>query len=356
VYLNTLQLFFMAKTTYNIDIDGAIGEYYYSKGYVKYMLGQTKDPLVKVRMSSLGGSLDHGLGIKDRFQEHGNVKVDMYGFNASAATLAALGAKTTEISSSGFYLIHKVMNWIDVYGSKNADELAAIIADLEANKKDNEKMDIVIAQLYAEKTGKPINDLIDLMKVGGWLTAQEALEWGFVDGIIKTNEKTNFVNMQDKFNAMGLPTNRIVTEHLFNHSNKNNPMKKQPIKINAVLGVPSLESTEEDGVFLNETQIEAIEAKLSDFDGKVNTLTTEKTNAETRATDAEAKEATANATIVTKDTEIANLKTQVENLKGGAGDKTKELDKETDDKGGEKEDPFLNSVKNARKLFNELPD
>jgi len=344
----------MAKTTYNIDIDGAIGEYYYSKGYVKYMLAQTKDPQVMVRMSSLGGSLDHGLGIKDRFQEHGNVKVDMYGFNASAATLAALGAKTTEISSSGFYLIHKVMNWIDVYGSKNADELAAIIADLEANKKDNEKMDLVIAQLYSEKTGKPINDLIDLMKIGGWLNAQEALDWGFVDGIIKTNEKTNFVNMQDKFNAMGLPTNRIHTENLFTNQ-INKKMEKQFAKVNTVIGVTELASTDE-GAYLNEEQIEKIETKIDALENSVATekanVVTEKANVTAAVTRAE----TAEGTVATQATEITALKTQITNLQNGAGDRSMELDKETDDNGGEEKDEFQNAVANARKLFNELPD
>lgn len=345
----------MAKTTYNIDIDGAIGEYYYSKGYVKYMLGQTKDPLVKVRMSSLGGSLDHGLGIKDRFQDHGNVEVDMFGFNASAATLAALGAKLTRISSSGFYLIHKVMNWIDVYGSKNADELAAIIADLEANKKDNEKMDIVIAQLYAEKTGKPINDLIDLMKVGGWLTAQEALDWGFVDEIIKSNDKTNFVNMQDKFNAMGLPTNRILTEDLFTQKT-NIKMKKQPIKINAVLDVPSLESSD-GGVFLNETQIDKIETQIDALEKAVNT---EKANVVTEkglVTAAETRANTAEGTVGTQATRIIELEAQVENLKKGAGASDKKVNKETDETGDGEDDEegFSNVIATSTKWFNQLP-
>lgn len=337
----------MAKTTYNIDIDGAIGEYYYSKGYVKHMLGQVKDPIVKVRMSSLGGSLDHGIGIKDRFQEHGNVEVDLYGFNASAATLASLGAKKIRISKSGFYLIHKVMNWIEIWGSKNADELAAIITDLEANKKENEKMDLVIAQLYSERTGKPINDLINLMKIGGWLNAQEALEWGFVDEIINTGEKTNFVNMQDKFNAMGLPTNRILTENLFTSKNKIE-MKKQPIKVNAVIGVEKLES-DADGVFLNETQIEAIETKITELENSVSTATTAQQTAETRAN-------TAEGTVKTQATKISELEAQVENLKKGAGDSTQESNRETDEAENEVKDEFLNAVTNARKLFNELPD
>lgn len=341
----------MAKTTYNIDIDGTISEYYYSKGFVKYMLDKAKGNPVKVRMNSLGGSLDHGLGIKDRFQEHGDVEVDMFGFNASAATLASLGAKKTNISKSGFYLIHKVMNWVDIWGSKNADELAVIIADLEASKKDNEKMDLVIAQLYADKTGKPINELIDLMKTGGWLNAKEAIEWGFVDGYVAEEEKgkTNLANMEEKFNAMGIPTNRITTENLFT-SNNINKMTKQPIKVNAVIGVDQLES-DADGVFLNEVQLESLETRITELENSVTTAAETVTVAEARAN-------TAEATVATQTATIADLTTQVENLKKGPGDGTGGIKKPTDEGGktDETENEFSNTITASRALFDRLPN
>ena len=37
--------------------------------------------------------------------------------------------------------------------------------------------------MYAKKCKKEPADLLALMKKGGWLTAKEALEWGFVDEI-----------------------------------------------------------------------------------------------------------------------------------------------------------------------------
>ena len=47
-------------------------------------------------------------------------------------------------------------------------------------KSDLEKMDANVAQMYASKCQKSPEDLLALMKKGGWLTAKEALEWGFV--------------------------------------------------------------------------------------------------------------------------------------------------------------------------------
>lgn len=337
----------MAKTNYQIDIDGYIGEWYYSKRFIKNELSKYPDQLVKVRMNSLGGNLDHGLDIADRFQEHGNVEVDMFGFNASAATLSALKAKKVRISSSGFYLIHKVMNWVDIWGQMNADQIATTIAELEKNKEENQKMDLVIAQMYSDKTGKAISEILNLMKVGGWLTAQEAKEWGLVDEIIKDKEKLNLKVMGDKLNSFGLPTNFISKTNFFTNIKTCEPMKKQPLKINAILKVEQLESTETDGVFLNETQIESLDSEIETLEGKVNALTTEKANAEQRATTAETK-------LIEKDNEIAQLNTQVENLKKNAGAQTQGTGKESDGK-KEEENDFSNSVKAAQELFNMIP-
>lgn len=339
----------MSKNKYQIDIDGYIGEYYYSKRFVKNELSKYPGQLVRVRMNSMGGSLDHGLDIADRFAEHGNVEVDLFSMNASAATLATLKAKKVSMSSSGFYLIHKVMNWVDIWGNMNADEIAQAIEDLTKNKEENQKMDLIIAQMYSEKTGKSINEMLNLMKVGGWLTATEAKEWGFVDEIINVKEKINLGEMSNKLNAFGLPTNFISKSNFFTNIKTSEPMNKQPLKINAILKVEQLESTENDGVFLNEAQIETIDKEIETLEGQVNTLTTEKTNAEQRATTAEAQ-------VTEKDNEIAALKTQVENLKNNAGaTTTSSAGKKTDAPEEVEENEFINTANAARELYNFLP-
>lgn len=340
---------FMSKTKYQIDIDGYIGEWYYSKRFVKNELSKYPGQLVRVRMNSLGGSLDHGLDIAERFAEHANVEVDLFGFNASAATLATLKAKRVKISSCGFYLIHKVMNWVDIWGQMNADQITKAIEELEKNKEENQKMDLVIAQMYSDKTGKAISEILNLMKVGGWLTAQEAKDWGFVDEIIKDKEKVNLKEMGDKLNSFGLPINFISKTNFFTNIKTSEPMNKQPLRINAILKVDQLESTDSDGVFLNEAQIDNIDSEIENLEGKVNTLTTEKTNAEERAN-------TAETTLAEKETEISQLKTQVENLKKNPGAQTQGTGKESDAKESEgNEDEFFNIANSAKELYDILP-
>ena len=53
-------------------------------------------------------------------------------------------------------------------------------------------MDLVLANLYANKCKKKVDDILPILKEGRWLTAQEALEYGFIDEIVEDGSKLNF--------------------------------------------------------------------------------------------------------------------------------------------------------------------
>lgn len=272
----------MAKKV--IVIDSYIGAGAYSKQYVRNMINGSKDEL-EVNVSSLGGDVDHALNIHDQFADHGNVIINYTGFNASAATLLSLGAKKIRISENSFYLIHKAMSWIDEFGYMNEDQIDEIIQKLEKEKNENAKITLQIAKMYAGKTGKSVKEILDLMKKETWLTADEAKEWGFVDEIYSPAKKENYLENASKvamIAAAGFPalprtsqTNQetlaLDEEGLFNRlftrisdafkPNKNQ-MKKQFLNVNKALKVDKLEATDE-GVFLNEEQLQAVEDRLT---------------------------------------------------------------------------------------------
>ncbi|OFY94732.1 MAG: hypothetical protein A2491_21750 [Bacteroidetes bacterium RIFOXYC12_FULL_35_7] len=103
--------------TKTIVIDGPIGQYSFSKQFMRNELsGQSKNPIL-IKISSLGGSVDDALNIYDQFIEHGSVTAELSAFVASSATLISLGAKTVRMNENSFYLIHKAMNWVDEWGS-----------------------------------------------------------------------------------------------------------------------------------------------------------------------------------------------------------------------------------------------
>lgn len=299
---------------FQIDIDGQIGQYGYSKQYVRQILAQYKGQPVNVRVNSLGGSLDDALDIAARFNEHGDVTVFMFGYCASAATVLALGAKKTVIDENAFYLVHKVMNWVDIWDTLNADQLQDLIDELEKNKRDNEKMDLVLARMYAKKSGHTANEIMAVLKEAAWLTAAEAKNWGFVDEI-GTGLKYAPAAIENKLNAFGLPLpkpreNKLsAIDKLKNMFNKNvSAMLTNYLNLNALLKVEGFED-KENSVSMTADQLTAIDNEL-----KANAAAIESLKA-----DNEAKENT-----------IKELQEKVAALENLPGDETKHVEPEVD--------------------------
>ena len=173
----------MSKTAYNISLKGYVGGYDFDRSTVDRELAKNEGKQVNVLIDSLGGSLATGLSISAAFKNHGNVNVHFVGLNASAATIASLGAAHISIDAGAMYLVHQCSMAFFEWGSLNSAQFATLIADCEKIKADLDKLDLNCAQLYAARCKRKPEDLLALMKVGGWLTAKEALEWGFVDEI-----------------------------------------------------------------------------------------------------------------------------------------------------------------------------
>jgi len=173
----------MSKTAYNISLKGYVGGSDFDRKTVDSTLAANEGKSVNVLIDSLGGSLATGLSISAAFKNHGNVNVHFVGLNASAATIASLGAAHISMDAGAMYLVHKCSMAFFEWGSLNSDQFATLIADCEKIKADLDKLDLNCAQLYAARCKRKTADLLALMKVGGWLTAKEALDWGFVDEI-----------------------------------------------------------------------------------------------------------------------------------------------------------------------------
>lgn len=173
----------MAKTAYHISLKGYVGGYDFDRSTVDATLAKNEGKEVNVLIDSLGGSLAIGLSISAAFRNHGKVNVHFVGLNASAATIASLGAAHISIDAGAMYLVHQCSMAFFEWGCLNSAQFDTLIADCEKIKADLDKLDLNCAQLYARKCRKPTADLLALMKVGGWLTAKEALDWGFVDEI-----------------------------------------------------------------------------------------------------------------------------------------------------------------------------
>ncbi len=268
-----------------LDIDGFIGGWGYSKRFVRNFLTDAGKNPVTIRISSLGGAVDHALDIHNQFAEHGDVTAVFSGFNASSATLIALGAKNSRIADNSFYLIHKALIWVDEWGNMNMDDIDQVIAKLEKEKKELETITLTMAKMYVNKTGKTLTEILDLMKQETWLTGEEAVEMGFVDEIfqlkgqpdpIKNEKITAILNYSDlpKLPEAKKPQDPTpVTPDsgkglfdkvkLFTQKIINNQLKmKEFTALLAVLMIDSLDSNDEKEVFLNQEQLGLINTAL----------------------------------------------------------------------------------------------
>lgn len=337
---------------YHIILDYTIGFCHCNVGYVRDILAKNKGKSVNVLISSYGGLLSAGLDIMQAFRDHGDVTAYISGFTASAATVCAMGAKKVVMGKYAFFLVHKCSNYIDAWGTYNSDQLQTLIEQLIANKEDNDKIDVVLAQLYADRCKKPIEDIKSVLKEGRWLNAEEAKEMGFVDEILSFDGKINLTDSNKRlFTNLGLPTDglpieqnpswfstlvekiknigtSVESENSNGDKSNNKFMKKFLNLICAVLAVEALTANDDGSVTLSGEQLNALEKHLS-----------------------EQKEA-----LTLKDNDIANrdqridaLEKQVENLMKAPGDKTNEIVTPN-------ENEEFDVVTRSKEMFNSVKD
>ena len=151
----------MAKKKYNLHLKGYVGGWDFDADYVDYILGKNDGQEVNVLIDSLGGSVATALSISSAFRNHGNVNVHYVGMNASAATIASLGARHVSIDASAMYLVHKCSSLVFKFAQLNADELQSLIEECEQQKNDLQKIDLNIERVVTEKK-LPLLEIRDL--------------------------------------------------------------------------------------------------------------------------------------------------------------------------------------------------
>lgn len=171
---------------YHLFLKGEVGSRWsgnFTSDMVNWILDKHKDSEVHVLINSLGGYTHEGLAISSLFKIHGNVHVHFIGQSASAATIAAMGARKITIDADAAFLVHRCSSIVFAWDYMNADQLDEHIKQLEKQKEDQQTLDTIVAGLYARRCKKSKDELLQLMSKDTWLTAREALDWGFVDEI-----------------------------------------------------------------------------------------------------------------------------------------------------------------------------
>lgn len=162
-----------ANESAEISIYDEIGRYGVSASTFNYDLkaiGKKCD--LTVHINSPGGSVFDGMAIYNILKNHqGNVDVVVDGIAASMASIIAMAGNSITIPENAFLMIHNPMSGLAYGESKDLRKHADFLDQIAAS----------MAEIYAERSGKSIEDVKAIMDAETWMTGPQAVSEGFAD-------------------------------------------------------------------------------------------------------------------------------------------------------------------------------
>jgi len=180
---------------FELNIFGTIGsKETETKDTVKKALNEAGGQDILVNISSSGGSIIEGMAISEMIALYaGKTTTRGIGIVASAATIILMAGKRKEMTKNSFFMMHN--SWGGVEG--NVFELEKTIELLRMF--DEQMAQIYTAQLESKgkliggNKEKTLQEVKKMMSAETWLTADEALEMGFIDSIVEEKEEDNSI-------------------------------------------------------------------------------------------------------------------------------------------------------------------
>lgn len=128
---------------------------------------------VIVRINSPGGDMFEGIAIYNLLRTHpAKVTVEVLGWAASAASIIAMAGDVIRMGLGSFMMVHNA--WGLVIGNRHDLREAASLFD---------GFDAALADIYEARTGMARAEIERLMDAGTFMTAAQAVEYGFADAV-----------------------------------------------------------------------------------------------------------------------------------------------------------------------------
>lgn len=149
-------------------------------GEILQLVENANGEKLEITIDSPGGDVFAGNAIYDAIHSYAG-EVNIHVVNAASAATVIACAGASDISPAGGFMIHNVAVY-GVSGDQNAmDDYGNLINTLNRS----------ISSVYQLKTGKTQDELLAMMdkgslSLGTMLTAQEAVEQGFIDKIAES--------------------------------------------------------------------------------------------------------------------------------------------------------------------------
>ncbi|RYY34592.1 MAG: Clp protease ClpP [Sphingobacteriaceae bacterium] len=201
---------------YDNETEG-IGSGSLSSGYIKSQLDAAGGRDIDVHISSAGGSAFDALAIYDMLKKYpGQVTTYIDSLAASAASIVAMAGSKVVMGKYALLMIHKPM----VGSGGNADELL----------KDVQMLNVVqerLAQIYIDRTGLDDVTVNSLINAVTWMTADQALNLGFIDSVddYNTPQITNSILIKQFTGTAPAVYQRCINKILNKNSNMNTENK-----------------------------------------------------------------------------------------------------------------------------------
>ena len=132
---------------------------------------------IEILIASVGGFVSDALGMYGLISQSRVGTTARIEFALSAATIVACATKRVQIVADGLFMIHSARL-----------QLSGTAEQLRKGADEIDRIDGMMAGIYARKTGKPLAAMRAMMDAnngdGTWMTALEAKSNGFVDDVL----------------------------------------------------------------------------------------------------------------------------------------------------------------------------
>ena len=153
-----------------ISVNGVIGREITTADF-RRKFQEAAGESVRLLIGSPGGSVFVGKDLISIVREYpGHVEAVITSVAASMASALAVAADYLIVDEQSVFMMHRA--WGGVTGNAR---------DMEKQRQVLENLDHQIASLYSAKSGKPVEEIIEMMDAETWLYGREIVEKGFAD-------------------------------------------------------------------------------------------------------------------------------------------------------------------------------
>jgi ATP-dependent protease ClpP protease subunit/cell division protein ZapA (FtsZ GTPase activity inhibitor) len=285
---------------------------------LKKFLSETEDSEIEIVINSPGGDAQMGLDMHDALVMSGKtIHTRVEGICYSAATPSLLAAKKENRSMAENSTIGIHLPYIPPYtlaGAYTADELQSLADGMRV-------FEDLYVNVYASATGKSVEELRALMVAETIMSAEKAIELGFVGSMIKTNivgfkqlKAVAFINqknikmeknqeIQEKISAFDKLMAKIEAWFVKAEAEPVIATPAEPVVVAAVITQEDLDAVTAENETLK-AKVTELETKITDLEATIAELETAKAEATAKI----AETATIKAEFATLKAEVATFK------------------------------------------------